>query len=599
MAKQFFSRRNINFLLYEVLNAEELTRYDLFKDHSHETFELILDTISKMASDIMYPLFQEMDSNPPRFANGVAHVHPKVRPFMREYGSGGWINSTMSYELGGQQVPSMVNFAAQFIVEAANYSLSAFVLLTAGAANLLTAFGSPELQHTYLSPMLAGEWQGTMALTEPNAGSSLADIKTQAEDTGRGYYHIKGQKIFITGGSTDATDNTVHMMLARIKGAPAGVKGISLFLVPKYRVDANGSLEPNDIVCTGIEQKLGYKGCPACQLAMGDDDDCRGYLVGEPNRGLGYMFQMMNEERVNVGIGAVAKATAAYYASLEYSKERRQSRKLNDKNPESPQVPIIEHADIKRLLLFQRAVAEGSLALSLQVSRYIDLARVNKEREKNELLVEFLVPIVKTYPSEMGILSTSAAIQCLGGYGYCKDFPVEQYFRDVRIDPIHEGTTGIQGQDILGRKATMQKGRAYALFIEEVQETIQSARAFAELKSHARMLEQAVETLNLVTQHLLTFATQGNTERFLSDATLYLELVGIIAIGWQWLKQGEVALQQLNQNSVRADQWFYEGKLGTLSYYYHYEMPKVDALFQIITRSEGFMSEIPLEMFEA
>ncbi|MGE5381309.1 MAG: acyl-CoA dehydrogenase [Methylocystaceae bacterium] len=599
MAQQFFSRRNINFLLNEVYKVDELTHFDLFKDHSQETFDLIIDTISKMAAEVMYPIFQEMDSNPPWFEDGVAHVHPQVRPFMREYGAGGWINSTMAYELGGQQVPNTINFVSQFIIAAANYSLSAYVLLTAGAANLLTAFGSPQLKDIYLPDMLAGAWQGTMALTEPNAGSSLADIRTQAEDSGLGYYRIKGQKIFITGGSTDATDNTVHMMLARIKGAPAGVKGISLFLVPKYRVEADGTLAPNDIVCTGIEHKLGYKGCPACQLAMGDQDDCHGFLVGEANRGLGYMFQMMNEERINVGMGAVAKATAAYYASLEYSRERRQNRKLTDKNPESPQIPIIEHADIKRLLLFQRAVAEGALALALQVSKYIDLARVNVEQEKNELLVDFLVPIVKTYPSEMGILSTSAAIQCLGGYGYCKDFPVEQYFRDVRIDPIHEGTTGIQGQDILGRKATMQQGKAYNLFLEEVEKTISSARKISSLQPYTEILAHTVVTLNQVTRHLLNYAAQGQTERFLADATLYLELAGIVAIGWQWLKQGEVAAQALAADPNGIDRWFYQGKLTTLGYFFDYEMPKVENLQRTITRSERFMSEVPLEIFEA
>lgn len=599
MAQQFFSRRNIRFLLYEVLNVEELTEYDHFKDHSRDTFELTIDTISKIATDVMYPIFQDMDANPPRFENGTAQVHSGVRPFMRACGDGGWINPTMSYEFGGQQLPSMVNFVTQFIMEAGNYSLSAYALLTAGAANLLMAFAAPELQQTYMQPMLAGEWQGTMALTEPNAGSSLADIKTVAEDTGQGYYLIKGQKIFITGGSTDATDNTVHMMLARIQGAPAGVKGISLFMVPKYRVNYSGNLEPNDIVCTGIEHKLGYKGCPACQLAMGDNDDCRGFLVGEPGRGLGYMFQMMNEERINVGIGAIAKATAAYYASLEYCKERRQGRRLTEKNPDSPQVPIIEHADIKRLLLFQRAVAEGSLALALQVSKYLDLARVNNEQEKHELLVDFLVPIVKTYPSEMGILSTSAAIQCLGGYGYCHDFPVEQYFRDVRIDPIHEGTTGIQGQDILGRKVTMRQGKAYNLFTAEVKQTITTTKVIPKLKSYAQRLEGALDTLDQVTSHLLTYAAQGKNDLFLSDATLYLELVGIIAIGWQWLTQGEAALQALDQNSIPAEQRFYKGKLCTLDYYFNYEMPKVDTLYKTIVRTDGFMSEVALEMFEA
>ncbi len=597
MAQQFFSRRNIQFMLYEVLQAEDLCNYEYFQDHSRDTFELIIDTVSKLATDVMYPVFQDMDSNPPVYADGIARVHPIVRNYMQECGAGGWINPYMSYEFGGQQLPSTVYTVIGFIMGAANYSLSAYPQLTGGAANLLVNFGSKELQDLYLAPMLAGQWQGTMALTEPNAGSSLADVKTSAEDSGQGYFLIKGQKIFITGGSTDATDNTVHMMLARIKGAPSGVKGISLFLVPKFYVDEAGNLQANDIFCTGIEHKLGYKGCPACQLSMGDNGSCRGYLIGEPNKGLAYMFQMMNEERVNVGIGAASKATAAYYAALEYAQQRLQGRKINDKNPESPQIAIINHADIKRMLMFQRAISEGALALGLQVSKYIDLAKAGEESEKNELLIDFLVPIVKTYPAEMGILATSAAIQCLGGYGYCKDFPVEQYFRDVRIDPIHEGTTGIQGQDLLGRKVIMKKGRAFQLFKEELSGTINTAAEIDQLKLPAKMLEEAMIMVEQVTSHLLQTAVQGDTERFLSDASLYLEMTGILTIGWQWLLQGVAACQALNVNVSTVDKNFYQGKMLTMQYYFDYEMPRINTLCEILTRNEGFMSDVPLETF--
>lgn len=597
MVQQFFSRRNIQFMLYEVLQAEDLCNYEYFQDHSRDTFELIIDTVSKLATDVMYPVFQDMDSNPPVYADGIARVHPIVRNYMQECGAGGWINPYMSYEFGGQQLPSTVYTVIGFIMGAANYSLSAYPQLTGGAANLLVNFGSKELQDLYLAPMLAGQWQGTMALTEPNAGSSLADVKTSAEDSGQGYFLIKGQKIFITGGSTDATDNTVHMMLARIKGAPSGVKGISLFLVPKFYVDEAGNLQANDIFCTGIEHKLGYKGCPACQLSMGDNGSCRGYLIGEPNKGLAYMFQMMNEERVNVGIGAASKATAAYYAALEYAQQRLQGRKINDKNPESPQIAIINHADIKRMLMFQRAISEGALALGLQVSKYIDLAKAGEESEKNELLIDFLVPIVKTYPAEMGILATSAAIQCLGGYGYCKDFPVEQYFRDVRIDPIHEGTTGIQGQDLLGRKVIMKKGRAFQLFKEELSGTINTAAEIDQLKLPAKMLEEAMIMVEQVTSHLLQTAVQGDTERFLSDASLYLEMTGILTIGWQWLLQGVAACQALNVNVSTVDKNFYQGKMLTMQYYFDYEMPRINTLCEILTRNEGFMSDVPLETF--
>ena len=598
MAERFASKRDVEFLLYEVFRVQDLTRYDYFQDHSRDTFDMILNTFWKVANDFLFPLFQEMDANPPRYIDGQAKVHPAAREFMKMCGDGGWVNSNWSYENGGQQVPFLLSFGANLFLIAANSAMTIYLGLTTGAANLILNFGSQELKDLYLEPMISGRWQGTMALTEPDAGSSLADIKTAAEDTGLGYYKIKGKKIFISAGDTDATDNTVHLMLAKIKGAPDGVRGISLFVVPKYRLAGDGKLEYNDVSCDGFEHKMGAKGCPACQLSMGDNNDCRGYLVGEPHMGLPYMFQMMNEARINTGIGALGKATAAYYASLEYAQQRLQGRKPTQKDPSSPQVPLIKHADIRRMLLFQRAVIEGGLSLALQLSKYLDLVTAGVEPEEHELLVDFLVPVVKTFPSEYGVLSVSAAMQCLGGYGYCRDFPIEQYFRDIRIDPIHEGTTGIQGMDLLGRKTTMKKGKAYKLFLREASQTVTTARGIPELKPQAEVLARGLEVMNDVTGHLLELAGRGQTEEFLADSTLYLEMVGLLAIGWQWLIQGIVACQGLQGEVSATDANFYQGKLVTLKYFFAYELPKVDSLAQVMKHSQGLTVNLDPHLFE-
>ncbi|MGE5543592.1 MAG: acyl-CoA dehydrogenase, partial [Bacillota bacterium] len=587
MAEQFASKRNIKFMLYEVFNAEELTQYEYFQDHSRETFDMIIDTMWKIGTDFLYPLFQELDKNPPQFVDGQAKVNPATREFMRMCGEGGWINANWSYENGGQQVPVLITFVNSLIMAAANCGLSGFPALTTGAANLILNFGSQELKDLYLEKMVSGEWQGTMALTEPDAGSSLADIKTTAEDTGQGYYKIKGQKIFFSAGDTDATDNPIHLMLAKIKGAPAGVKGISLFVVPKFRFTKDGGLERNDIWCSGIEHKMGFKGSPICTLNMGENNDCHGYLVGQPHMGLSYMFQMMNEARIGVGIAAVGKATAAYYDALEYTKQRLQGRKANQKDPTTPQVPLIEHADIRRMLLFQRAVCEGGLSLALQLSKYVDLSEVGVDKEKHDLLVDFLVPIVKSFPAEYGILSTSAAMQCLGGYGYCQDFPVEQHFRDVRIDPIHEGTTGIQAQDLLGRKTTMKNGAAYKLFMEEARKTIAAASEIPEIKPQADILANGLEVMDDVTSYLLGVQKEKGAEEFLADATLYLEMAGLLAIGWQWLLQGVVAHNALQNQPSEGDTKFYRGKLITMKYFFTYEIPKINGLAHVLKTSQG------------
>ncbi|MGA2956167.1 MAG: acyl-CoA dehydrogenase [Thermodesulfobacteriota bacterium] len=521
MAEKFISETNLKFLLYEVFDTPSLTQYPYYADHSRESFDMALETAMKIGKNLMKPKLSEMDKNPPEFVNGRVKVHPVVRSLMKECGVGGWIGAPFPFDLGGQQLPLMISGACRFILSAANYSASVYPFLTTGAAHLVLAFGSPEMVETYVPKMFSGEWQGTMALTEPQAGTSLADLTTTAEPTDQGYYKLRGQKIFISAGDHDGVDNVIHLMLAKIKGAPAGVKGISLFIVPQKRIE-NGQLVPNDVNTAGIYHKLGYRGAPITQLSMGENNDCRAYLVGEPHKGLLYMFQMMNEARIDVGLGAAAIASAAYYASLEYAKERPQGRRVTSKDPTQPQIPIIEHADIRRMLLFQRAVVEGSMSLIFQCAWYADLGRVlsGEEKEKNELLLDLLTPVAKSYPSEMGIPSVSAGVQILGGYGYCDEFPLEQFYRDARIHPIHEGTTGIQGITLLGRNVTMKNGKAIKLFLGEVQATIKKAEEVPELKSYAQELKEALDKLTKVTLHLIGVAQSKGPDVFLADSTL-------------------------------------------------------------------------------
>lgn len=601
MAEQFISERNLSFLLYEVFNAESLLNYSRYADHSREVFDMVLKTAMKMGKDLFKPIVSEMDKQPPEYVKGQVKVHPAVRNIMREVGAGGWIGATFDYKLGGQQLPEMVGMTIPTaIFGAANYSASVFHGLTTGAAGLIASFGTQEMKDLYLPKMMSGEWQGTMALTEPQAGSSLTDVSMTAEPTNKNYYTMKGQKIFISAGDHDGVDNIIHLALARVKDAPPGLKGISLFIIPKYRIEMGGKLAFNDVNCAGIYHKLGYKGSPITQLAFGENDDCRGWLVGEVNKGLGYMFQMMNGARIDVGTGAACISSAAYYASLEYAKERPQGRKLSAKDPLSPQVSIIEHPDIHRMLLFQKAIIEGSLSLLMQCSFYHDMEKVTEteEHENYNLLLELLTPVAKTYPSEMGIFSCSQAIQILGGYGYCDEFPVEQFYRDVRIHTIHEGTTGIQGMDLLGRKMMMKKGKAGQLYLTEVRKTIKDAQEDVGLKSYSEALEKALQKLEKITAHLFGIASKGDPEMFLADATLYLELFGIIAIAWQWLKQAVIAKKMLNDGKLtEADNNFYNGKIYTCRYFFGYELPKIEGLAMRLSNGDDLTVNIKNEYF--
>jgi butyryl-CoA dehydrogenase len=598
MAGKFISMRNLKFLMYEVYDVVALTKTEYYRQHNQKAFDMVLDAAMKLAQKLLYPLFEEMDRKAPYLEDGKVRVHPQVREIMKEFGEGGWIGASFPEAWDGEQLPGLLHCACHLITASANYSAGVYSELTSGAARLIYSFANEALQKTYLPNMMAGNWQGTMALTEPQAGSSLSDITTTAYPTDQVYYRLKGTKVFISAGDHDGVDNVVHMLLARIDGAPAGVKGISLFLVPKLRVEGK-HLVPNDVSVSQVFHKMGYRGAPITELSFGDKDDCRAFLVGEPNRGLSYMFQMMNGARIGVGLGAAAIASAAYYAALDYCKTRPQGRKLGQKDPATPQVPIVEHADVRRMLLFQRAVVEGAEGLLMQCAMYEDYlnCKPKEEHDRYHLLLELLTPMAKSYPSEMGILSTSAAIQCLGGYGYCEDFPVEQHFRDCRIHPIHEGTTGIQGMDLLGRKVIMQEGKAFLLFQEEVRKDLEAARGLAALQPLVQKLEAAMQTLEQTTLKLGGLFAQKGVEVFLADATLYLEMFGIIAVAWQWLRQATAAQKALDGKPKSADLNFYKGKLVTARYFYAYELSKIHSIVLRLTDGDPLTVEMDSAFF--
>jgi butyryl-CoA dehydrogenase len=462
--------------------------------------------------------------------------------------------------------------------------------LTGGAANLIATFGSKVLKEQYVPNMLTQEWGGTMCLTEPQAGSSLSDITTTATPSENGSYKIKGQKIFISGGDHEYSSNIIHLVLARIDGAPAGTKGISLFVVPKKRINGD-TLENNDVLTAGDFQKMGQRGYCTTHLVFGENDDCQGWLLGEANFGLKYMFQMMNGARIAVGRSGVAISTAAYYASLQYANERPQGRRLTNtgqKDLSQGQTLIINHPDVRRMLFLQKAVAEGSLALMLQTALYHDLHMVSEgaEKEKYYFLEELLTPILKTYPAEMGQTSVSNGLQILGGYGFCSEFVLQQYHRDIRIMSLYEGTTGIQSLDLLGRKVTMKGGKAMMLIGQEMGATINEANTYDELKPYAKKLSEQMHLTTKVVGFLTGFAQKGEFERFLSDATLFMDFFGTIVLGWQWLKLATAAKKALVTGDKTQTEEFFESQIHTMKFFFKYEIPKTAGLAQSMMDTE-------------
>ena len=585
---KYIDMDTLKFVLYDVHNLEDLLKRERFDDHDKESLDLFLESTKDFADKELYPYFKEMDEQPAYHKEGKVYVHEQVKTMMHKGGELGIISASFDYEDGGMQIPLVAHTAASYILDAANNHLPGYAGLTQGAAELIIHFANEKLKETYVPNMLTGQWGGTMCLTEPQAGSSLSDIVTKAKRTDKDYFKISGQKIFISGGDNQFTDNIIHLVLARIEGAPKGTKGISLFVVPKNRPSADGSLAPNDVTTVADFQKLGQRGYCTTHLGFGDADDCQGWLVGEENQGLNYMFLMMNAARIAVGRGGSAIASAAYYASLQYANERPQGRKLSSdgkKNMENNQNLIIEHPDVRRMLLLQKAVVEGSMSLVHLAAKYYDLeltATSDQEKNKYNTLLEMIIPVVKTYPSEAGSYAVNNGLQVLGGYGFCSDFILQQYYRDIRINSIYEGTTGIQSQDLLGRKITMRNGSGLQMLLTEITIAIKEAKKYEELIRYASILEEKIQLTQKVLQELMPHAMKGDYERYLADASIFMEFFSLIIVGWTWLDMGTKAQEGLNSNDSKYSTEFYVGKIETLKYFYAYELPKTLGYAEIL-----------------
>lgn len=590
MASKYMDMSTLRFLLYEVHNTEELFQYERFQDYDRESIDMFLNAVKDYSDQELFSCFREMDEDESRYDDGSIYVIPQLKNILEKGAEMGFVGSHFDYAEGGVQQPYMLYTAVHFILDCANNNVAPYFSLTAGAANLIRAFATQELKDRFMPNMVEGKWGGTMCLTEPQAGSSLSDVTTTAYPNEDGSYQIKGQKIFITAGDHPYFENFVHLVLARIEGAPLGTKGISLFAVPKFRVGENGELESNDVITAGDFQKMGQRGLCTTHLVFGEKGNSQGWLVGEENRGLKHMFQMMNEARIGVGRGATAIATAAYYASLQYANERPQGRRLNSKggkNVQQEQTLIINHADVRRMLLLQKAIAEGSLSLVLEASIYQDWEHVKtEEKEKYYLLSELLTPIVKTYPSEKAQEATKNGLQILGGYGFCSEFVLQQYARDIRIYSLYEGTTGIQSQDLLGRKMMMKGGQAFQLLLQQIQQTMQAASTYDELKPYVATLQEKLALTQKVLKFLSGFAQKGDFERFLSDANIFMDFFGTIVIGWQWLKMAAAAKQALVTGSLEQTVEFYESKIHTMKFFYKYEMTRTSSLAEILMSEE-------------
>lgn len=589
MGNPLVADRDVEFLLYELLDVEALTRLGPFREHSRETFDLYIDSARRLARDVLFPAYRPLDEAPPKLEGSRVRVHPSMRDLYRRMVDLGALTATRPASVGGQELPMTVASLAHVYLMAANLSAYAFLGLTTSAARLIESFGSEELRREYMSRMYVGDWTGTMALTEPQAGSSLSDVKTRATPAADGSYRISGSKIFISGGDQDFTENIVHMTLARIDGAPAGVKGISLFAVPARRLE-NGTLVPNDTVAAGAIHKIGWRGIPSIALNYGEKGDCHGFLVGDPHRGLSYMFQMMNEARVMVGLNGVASASVAYQEALEYGKTRPQGRPLRSKNPEAPQVPIVEHADVRRMLLRQKAIVEGGLALLAFTSRCADLsehAETDAERRDHRLLLDLLTPVAKSFPAEKGFESNSLAVQVHGGYGYSSEYLPEAWLRDQKLNSLHEGTTGIQSMDLLGRKVTQEGGAALELLGREIRAAAERARVAGIDPAWARAVEDAFTELAAVTRELIGL---GSPERTLLHSADYLDAFSTLVVGWLWLASAAVAQEALGRGGTDAG--FYEGKLCAAQYFLRTEVPRITHLLDLCRSGEDSYARV-------
>ena len=591
------NRRDLDFVLYETLGLDKILESERYADYDRESLDAMLDLCQTIAEDQFLTCASKLDANEPQFVDGKVETISELKEAINAYQEAGLCTSAYDADIGGMQLPWMVDQALNGMFVCANNPAHIYLFLTQGVANMLNVCGSEELKTKYLPNLVDGKWFGTMCLSEPQAGSSLADIRTKAELKSDGSYALSGTKMWISGGEQDITENIIHMVLAKIPGSPPGVKGISLFLVPKNRVNNDGSLGGfNNIALAGLNHKMGCRGATNCLLNFGESGESIGYLVGEPNQGLSNMFHMMNEARISVGMSAVMSALGGYLYSLDYARNRPQGRPLVNRNPEHAQVMISEHADIKRMLMTQKAFVEGAQTLMYFCAELIDTKKITNDHAANQrrdLLLDLLTPICKSWPSEFCLEANKLAIQVLGGYGYTREYPVERLYRDNRLNHIHEGTWGIQGIDILGRKVRMQNGAAVAILREEMQTTIDSATGHSELASFCDQLE---EYLTLTEDTIFAVGQAEDPSLALANATIFLDAMGHLVIAWMWLKQAVAAVEG-KQKGNKADDAFYDGKVAAMRFFFRYELPKIKPNLTLVGDLDGTCYDLTADQF--
>jgi alkylation response protein AidB-like acyl-CoA dehydrogenase len=581
------SARDLQFMLFEWLDVEQLAERPRFAEHDRDTYDALLALCEQLATEHFAPHYRRSDTEEPVFDGEKVRLIPEIATALEAFAKADLLTLSLDEEVGGQQVPHVVASACMAWFTAANIGTAAYSFLTVANAGLLLAHGTPEQVERFVTPMLEGRFFGTMTLSEPHAGSSLGDVVTRAVPADDGTFRIFGNKMWISGGDHEMGDNIVHLVLAKLPDAAPGTRGISLFVVPKHLVGEDGSIgERNDVALAGINHKLGSRGTVNTAPVFGGGSftpggapGAIGYLVGEPGKGLSYMFHMMNAARLGVGMGATTTAYTAYLKSLEYARSRPQGRRLTAVDPGAPQVPIIEHADVRRMLLAQKSYVEGALALNLYCSRLLDVqatARDEDERTETGRLLDLLTPIAKSWPSQWGQESNSLAIQVLGGSGYTRDYDVEAHWRDQRLNPIHEGTHGIQALDLLGRKVLGGGGASLMALAARIADTVGRARDLGgEPAAHADALQAAVDRLGEVT---LTLAGLGDPERTMANATVYLEAAGHVVVAWMWLEQLVAVGEKAGD--------FYDGKRAAARYFFRWELPKVGPMLDLLASGD-------------
>lgn len=587
---KIMSRRDLDFLLFEWLDVASLIERPRFSHHSAETIAGVLDLAEDLAVRYFAPHNALGDANEPRFDGERVHSIPEVGIALKAFTESGLLATTQDEAVGGEQLPNLVHRAAFVWFQAANISTSSYLLLTMANANLLLRFGSQDQVDRYAIPQLEGRFFGTMCLSEPNVGSSLGDIRTRAVSAGDGTYRMHGTKMWISGGDHELAENIVHLVLARVEGAPAGPKGLSLFLVPRFLVQPDGSIGGrNDVVLAGVNHKLGYRGIVNTVLSFGDGTHRPGgqpgavaYLVGEENRGLEYMFHMMNDARIGIGAGAVGLGYTGYLHALDYARSRPQGRPIGEKDPQRPPVPIVRHPDVRRMLLASKCYVEGGLALVLYSAALMDekeTAPTAEARDRAGLLLDVLTPIVKSWPSQWCLAANDHAIQVHGGYGYSREYLVEQLYRDNRLNPIHEGTHAIQALDLLGRKVVMRGGAALSALLEVIRGTVN--RAWPTLPKYAERLAAATDRLEATTKLLWA---DGDARRALVNSALYLEAAGHVVVAWIWLEQALVT-------GDRSEN-FYAAKRAAADYFFTYELPRIGSQLDILDSLDMSLADL-------